>query len=89
MNLTWTTSFEKFSGLQATWSGVSKVLFLGLMFPDERAMKNDVTIGQGNGGNVSSSRKELLLKADPEDTLMWSRLSPVEKKFLDVNFQVG
>ncbi len=48
------------------------------MFPDERAMKNDVTIGQGNGGKVSSSRKELLFKADPEDTLMCNKLSPVK-----------
>jgi hypothetical protein len=35
-----------------------------------------VTIEQGKGGRVSSSRKELLLRVDEEDTLMWSKLSP-------------
>jgi hypothetical protein len=65
-----TTSFEKFSGLQAACSGVSRVAFLWPTFPAEMSTKNDVTIEQGNGGSVSSSRKELLLRADPEETLI-------------------
>jgi hypothetical protein len=35
-----------------------------------------VTAAQGNGGSSSSSRKELLLRADPAETLMCRRLSP-------------
>ena len=73
---TLTTSTEKLSGLQAMWRGVSYSRFLWLTFPAERAMKNDVTMGQGNGGKLSSSRKELLLKAEPDEAAMCRRLSP-------------